>query len=60
MKTGVICVPVEYDENVTDLESLSSALDILLETALSTDGILDEYGDPYFGCSFVRDDEDEP
>ncbi len=40
---------VEYDPAVTDDESLASALDTLMETALSTRGILEEYGNPQIG-----------
>lgn len=43
-KTGFLKLPVTFDDQKTDLESLSSALDRLMETALSTPGILDEYG----------------
>jgi len=41
-----IVVPIEYDDEVTDVESLATAVDILLETATSTPGILDDYGNP--------------
>jgi hypothetical protein len=37
---------VTFDEDVTDAESLSNAFETLLETAMSTPGILDEYGNP--------------
>jgi hypothetical protein len=40
---------VEYDPGVTDDESLASSLDTLMATALSTPGILDEYGNPHVG-----------
>ncbi len=40
---------VEYDPAATDGESLASALDTLMETALSTPGILDECGNPRIG-----------
>ena len=48
-KTGRLILEVEYDDNVTDDESLCSAFDTLLETAMSTPGILDEYGNPKVG-----------
>ena len=44
---------VAYDPAVTDDESLASALDTLMETALSTPGILDEYGNPRIGRFFI-------
>ena len=40
---------VEYDPSVTDDESLACSLDMLMETALSIPGILDEYGNPRIG-----------
>ena len=45
-KRCYMLLPVDYDDEVTDPESLGNAIDTLLETAMSTDGILDEYGDP--------------
>ena len=35
---------VEFDEKRTDADSIAAALDRLLKTALSTPGIMDEYG----------------
>jgi hypothetical protein len=49
MKTCKISIVIEYDETVTDPESIASAADILLDTALSTPGILEDYGNPQFG-----------
>jgi hypothetical protein len=46
-------VDVEFDDSVTDPEALASAADRLMETALSTPGIMEEYGDPRFGEFFV-------
>ncbi len=46
MRIAELKVSVRYDETKTDAESLCGALDTLLETATSTIGILDEYGDP--------------
>jgi hypothetical protein len=40
---------IDYDPAVTDPEGLASAMDRLLETALSIPGVLDEYGSPKFG-----------
>ena len=52
MKT-TLTLDVEYDDQVTDPESIASAADRLMETALSTPGIMEEYGDPRFGEFFV-------
>ena len=46
MARAVFTLQVDCDANRTDPEALASALDRLLETALSTPGILEEYGDP--------------
>jgi hypothetical protein len=52
MKT-TLTVDIEYDPEVTDPEGLASAMDRLLETALSTPGIMDEYANPKVGEFFV-------
>jgi hypothetical protein len=52
MKT-TLTVDIDYDPDVTDPEGLASAADRLLETVLSTPGIMDTYGDPRFGEFFV-------
>ena len=52
MKSTLI-IDVEYDPDITDDESLAVALGRLMETALSTPGILDEYGNPRVGEFFV-------
>jgi len=44
-----LTIDVEYNPSVTDPEALATAMDRLLETACSTPGILDEYGDPTLG-----------
>lgn len=49
MKTAKLQLTVEYDEEVTDPDSISAALDKVLETGLSTPGILDEVGCPEVG-----------
>ncbi len=48
-----LTVDIDYDPDVTDPETLASATDRLLETALSTPGIMDEYANPRFGEFFV-------
>jgi len=53
MKTCFLTIEVQYDETATDPEAIASAADTLLETALSTPGILDEYGNPTFDEFYV-------
>ena len=53
MAKTTLTLDVEYDDRVTDPESLASAADRLLETVLSTPGIMEEYADPRFGEFFV-------
>lgn len=48
LKRATLCVGVHYDDENTDPEALASALDSLLGTALSTPGILDDYGAVHF------------
>lgn len=50
-----LAVSVEYDGDATDSDSLCGALDTLLETALSTPGILDEYGPVKVGSFVIAD-----
>lgn len=49
MAKTTLTIDVNYNPEVTDPEGLASAMDRLLETALSTPGIMDEYGPPEFG-----------
>ena len=51
-KTTLIC-EIEYDPEVTDPEGLASAMDRLMETVLSTPGIMDEYANPRVGDFYV-------
>lgn len=53
MKTK-LSIEVEFDSEQTDAESLASAVDTLLNTALSTPGVLDEFGNPQFGEFFIE------
>jgi hypothetical protein len=53
MKTARLYLDVDYDESVTDAEGVANALDTLLETAMSTPEILDEYGNPDVGAFYV-------
>jgi len=52
MKTTLTC-DIEYNPELTDPEGLASAMDRLMETVLSTPGIMEEYGDPKIGEFFV-------
>jgi hypothetical protein len=47
MRTARLYVDVEFDEEITDADSVASALSVLLETALSTKGVLGEHGNPH-------------
>ena len=59
MKT-TLTVEIEYDPAMTDGEGLACAMDRLLETALSTPGIFDEYGNPKVGEFFVAQETVPP
>jgi hypothetical protein len=50
-----LTVDVSYDPELTDPEGLACAMDRLLETILSTPGIMEEYGDPQIGPFLVTD-----
>jgi len=51
--TARLTLDVTYDPQVTDAESIAAAADQLLESALSTPGILDDYGNPTFEAFYV-------
>ena len=48
-KTAKLTIEVEFDDEITDAEGMAAAVDILLNNALSTEGILDDYGNPQIG-----------
>jgi len=50
---ATLTIDIEYDPEITDAESVASALDMLLETAMSTPGIFEEYGNPKVEEFFV-------
>jgi hypothetical protein len=52
-KKTTLTVEVEYNPRKTDPEGLASAMDRLLETALSIPEVMDEYGKPIIGKFFV-------
>ena len=60
MKTTTLTVDIEYDPHKTDPEGLACAMDRLLETALSTPGILDDYGNPTIREFFVAKETAAP
>lgn len=47
-KTCTLTIDVDYDDDLTDPESLAAAADVLLQTALSTPELLADYGNPAF------------
>jgi len=55
MKT-TLTLDIKYDPELTDPDGLASAMDRLMETALSTPGILDDYGNPTVGEFLVVDE----
>ncbi|SHG88619.1 hypothetical protein [Bradyrhizobium erythrophlei] len=60
MRIAELKLSVRYDDSITDAESLCDALDTLIETATSTIGILDEYGDPKIHSFAVLSDQEAP
>jgi hypothetical protein len=59
MKT-TLTVEIEYDPAMTDGEGLACAMDRLMETILSTPGILEDYGNPKVGEFFVAKETAAP
>jgi hypothetical protein len=53
-----LMLEVEYNRDRTDSEALAEAFDRLLGTALTTPGILDEYGEVDVGEFEVAEVED--
>ena len=47
-------IEVRFDSTQTDAESIASALDQLLETAMSTPGILEDYGSVIADAFYVK------
>jgi uncharacterized Zn finger protein (UPF0148 family) len=56
----ILKLPVTYSPDRTDAESVACAIDYLLVTALSTPGILDEYGNPEVDETSYDLDDDQP
>lgn len=59
MAKTVLTIEVKYDENATDPDSLASAVNILLQTALSTPGVLEDLGELHFGEFAARPPDNE-
>lgn len=55
MEKSTLTVDIQYDARRTDPEALACAMDRLMKTALSTPGILDEFGNPTVGEFFVAE-----
>ncbi len=55
MAKASLTIEVAYNDKITDPEALASALDTLMETALSTPEILDEYGNPHIGKFYPQE-----
>ena len=53
MAKTTLTLDIEYDPELTHPDGLASAMDRLMETALSTPGIMEEYADPRMGEFFV-------
>jgi len=47
-------IEVRFDSTQTDAEGIASALDQLLETAMSTPGILEDYGSVIADAFYVK------
>jgi hypothetical protein len=53
-KTITLKIEVTYDTHYTNAEGVADAVNTLLNTALSTEGILDEIGNPAIGVPVVE------
>ncbi len=60
IETTTLTVEIEYNPQKTDPDGLASAMDRLLETALSTPGIMEEYGNPTVREFFVAKEKTAP
>ena len=47
-------VEVEFDDDLTDADSIGNALDVLMDTAKGTPGVLEDYGDVWIGGFFPK------
>ncbi len=60
MNKTTLTVEIEYNPRMTDPEALTSAMDRLLKTAVSTPGVLDDYGNPTIREFFVAAEPTAP
>ena len=58
-ETATLCVEVCYDPGAATPERIASELDGLLDNALSTQGILDNVGDPTISAFLLQHPEIE-
>lgn len=58
MRVAKLSLSITYDETEASAEDIAEALDRLLNTAMSTEGIMAEYGDPEVGEIAVDEDDD--
>ncbi len=58
-ETTTLSVVVSYDPKVATPEAVASELDALLDNALSTQGILDNVGDPTISAFLLQSPEVE-
>ena len=58
MAKAFMIVEVDFDASITDAESVSYALDALVDTATSAPGILEKHGNPDIGDFLPIDPED--
>lgn len=53
-QTAILTIEIEFDPDITDADAVGEAVDNLLETAMSTPGILEEYGEPSIGQTYIQ------
>lgn len=58
-ETATLCVEIYYDPKATTPKRIASELDGLLDNALSTQGILDNVGDPTVSAFLLQSPEIE-
>lgn len=56
-RTCILTVEVDYDPELTCPEEIASALDHLVDTALTTSDLLGECGDPEIGSFYYSDEQ---
>ena len=56
MKKALLTIEIEYDEEVTDAESVADALDKVIEVGCG-EVPFEEYGEPDIGEAFVAMDD---